>query len=185
MTPIQILMDEHQRILRTLDALEQFAHRLERGDEFDAGDLARFVGFFQRYADRFHHAKEEDHLFKRMGDAGFPADGGPVAVMLVEHDQGRTLVKKLNKAAGWSAPLSEGKRSKLANDMLAFADLLRGHIFKEDQMLYPMAMNALPDSDMAEMEQVFAEIRAEAEQSGELTELERTADELAERYAAG
>ncbi|MGD0266766.1 MAG: hemerythrin domain-containing protein, partial [Candidatus Methylomirabilota bacterium] len=38
-----------------------------------------------------HHGKEENLLFKTMVDRGFPRQGGPIAVMLHEHETGRSF----------------------------------------------------------------------------------------------
>jgi hemerythrin-like domain-containing protein len=40
------------------------------------------------YADRQHHVKEEDLLFLELEKKGMPRDGGPVGVMLMEHQFG-------------------------------------------------------------------------------------------------
>ena len=53
------------------------------------------VDFIRNYADRFHHAKEEDVLFEALVDNGMPQENSPVAAMLMEHDQGRSFVRAM------------------------------------------------------------------------------------------
>ena len=71
-----------------------------------AADLDDAMDFIKTFADSCHHAKEEDLLFPAMGEAGFPSRGGPVGVMLMEHEQGRAgdlaLVERL--LAAYPAP---------------------------------------------------------------------------------
>ena len=94
MDAIETLMDEHELILAALDRLDAFHADLEAGTGTDAAAerVAGFVNFFTEFVDEIHHIKEEDLLFKAMADHGFPVEGGPIAVMLGEHDQGRALV---------------------------------------------------------------------------------------------
>jgi hypothetical protein len=56
-------------------------------------------GFFRNFADRCHHSKEEDELFPKMVEHGIPKEGGPIGVMLMEHDQGRAFVRGMSEAA--------------------------------------------------------------------------------------
>src|SRR5512138_1468732 len=95
MDAIETLMSEHRTIERGIDALAAFADEARRQSTDDKQELARFVEFIRQFADARHHGKEEDILFKAMVEAGFPSQGGPIAVMLQEHDVGRAFVKRL------------------------------------------------------------------------------------------
>lgn len=56
------------------------------------------MDFIRNFADRCHRAKEEDQLFVRMQDRGSPFEGGPIAVMLMEHEEGRRHIGAVAKA---------------------------------------------------------------------------------------
>ncbi len=105
MQPTDILMDEHRLIEKALDAMVAWVTALDATSESDdKAELARFVSFIQGFADTYHHGKEEDILFVAMVDHGFPRQAGPIAAMLHEHDQGRSLVGVLNGLAQQPAP---------------------------------------------------------------------------------
>jgi hemerythrin-like domain-containing protein len=59
--------------------------------------------------------------------------------MLMEHDKGREYVRNMEQAV----------QAKALNDLAAnasqYARLLKEHIFKEDNILYPMAERGLSD----------------------------------------
>lgn len=57
------------------------------------GDHDRIVQFFQVFADKCHHGKEENLLFPELERSGSPKERGPIAVMLAEHEQGQSFVK--------------------------------------------------------------------------------------------
>src|SRR5512132_3975875 len=108
MDAIETLMTEHRLIERALDALVAFADEVRRKSSDEREELGRFVTFIREFADAHHHGKEEDILFAAMVQAGFPKHGGPIAVMLMEHDQGRALVRALGELASQAVPWGDG-----------------------------------------------------------------------------
>ncbi len=180
MDPIETLMNEHRKILASLDALDVYANRLQDGSAPGLADLGEFVRFIQEYADRFHHAKEENILFETMVREGFPKEGGPIAVMLMEHDEGRIHVKVLAEAVEAGAELEGDAIAPIAAAAHGFAGLLRPHIQKEDQILYPMARNQLSPEAYQEVTNRCAAF--ETENAKEKEALVALGVSLGERY---
>lgn len=145
MDPIQLLMDEHRVIERVLNGLESFSEK----PEGTKSPLKDYVVFLREYADRLHHGKEEDILFDQMVKNGFPKEGGPIAVMLMEHDQGRAYIRALTDLAERERVWTPEDRGLLHKHGTEYVNLLRAHIQKEDQILYPMARSRLTESAWA------------------------------------
>jgi hemerythrin-like domain-containing protein len=183
MDAIETLMNEHRTIERVLDALVAFADDAQRRGGTEGEELARFVRFFREYADAAHHAKEEDVLFQAMVAHGFPRNGGPVAVMLHEHDEGRAAVGALDARAGQAAPWSDADRQEIADVARGFSALLHAHIHKEDAVLYPMAEQHLPPDALAEVGAACDRADEARIASGALDRLQALADELVARHA--
>jgi hemerythrin-like domain-containing protein len=121
------LRDEHQLILQVADAMQAL--------------LASAEG-----PDACHHGKEEDLLFPELEAAGLPRNQGPIAVMLYEHQQGRAFAQQMADAL---APARQGDEPALAALQKAargYIDLIRGHILKEDRILFEMADQAVRGS---------------------------------------
>ncbi|MBI5332258.1 MAG: hemerythrin domain-containing protein [Candidatus Aenigmarchaeota archaeon] len=95
------------------------------------------IGFIREYADRFHHTKEEDILFKEFNKFSENAHCNPVEQMLYEHDLGRGFVK------GMETALKNEDKADLVKNALGYAQLLKEHIYKEDNILYPMTEEIL------------------------------------------
>lgn len=145
--PIEVLKSEHRVIERVLDAVERFASQ----DRIDASSFHQAIDFLRNFADGCHHAKEENELFPRMETAGVPRAGGPIGCMLDEHTQGRALIRRMAEnvdAAGCGdAQATQTVRGAAA----AYVDLLRKHIWKEDNILFAMADRVLPGEKKSEM----------------------------------
>ena len=139
------LVSEHRLILRMLDVLERVADATAGGNCKNFGFYLEAVDFIRQYADRFHHAKEEDILFEALVTNGMPRQNSPVAAMLMEHDLGRGYVKAFADAAARALAGETGLEGVVAENALAYAALLRDHIAKEDEILYPLAERVIPD----------------------------------------
>jgi hemerythrin-like domain-containing protein len=185
MDAIETLMNEHRTIELGLDALVAFAEDTVRRERDARPELARFVKFIREYADAHHHGKEEKILFEAMVEAGFPLHGGPIAVMLHEHDQGRAFVGELAKLASQASPWNAEDRQQVAEAATSFADLLRHHIMKEDAILYPMAQARLPDESLVDVAVRCEKYEREAAAKHLQADLEQLASELVAAHAPG
>ncbi len=135
------LMKEHQLILKYIDLMERYA-------EFDLKDLMApilfenancFIQFIHEFADHFHHAKEEDILFRYLEIPGVLTHCNPVPQMLFEHNKAREFVRNMENA------IQAKKINELTANAGQYAKLLKEHIYKEDNILYPMAERGLSD----------------------------------------
>lgn len=139
------LVDEHRLILRMIALLEQNAPKTAAGEYLNWQFYLDGIDFIRQYADRFHHAKEEDVLFKALVDNGMPRENSPVAAMLMEHDHGRGYVRNMEKAVREAQTGRTDVYGAIAENALGYAALLRDHIAKEDTILYPLSERVLPD----------------------------------------
>ena len=161
--PTQVLKDEHALILEALDAMERKIAILEAGAAPDRAYFEKAVEFLRTFADRCHHGKEENLLFKSMVDRGFPRQGGPIAVMLMEHDSGRSLIRGIAEGTG-ALGTDPGAAKKIIENGRGYIGLLRAHIDKENNILFPMADNVLSPEDQERLGKEFE--RFEAEETG-------------------
>jgi hemerythrin-like domain-containing protein len=179
---IETLMNEHRVIEQVLGAMETYAGQLGRGRETDRRTLADFVEFLQVFADRCHHGKEEDRLFVAMVERGFPREGGPIAVMLADHTEGRRHVAALAGIAGGEGALTPTERQAVLEHALGYTGLLRSHIMKEDQVLYPIAVRLLPAEVMDSLATEFDVFEQNLTGPGEHQRLHSLADRLVELF---
>ncbi|MBU90648.1 cation-binding protein [Candidatus Woesearchaeota archaeon] len=153
--PTKILSDEHQNILKVIDALTKECISLESGKELDKDFFEKAIDFIRNYADKFHHAKEEDILFVELNKDDIEMHCNPIPQMLHEHDLGRDLVK------GMEQTLKENNKAKVIENARGYAQLLQEHIDKEDNILYPMADEALNQQTQKEILEKFKQAESE------------------------
>jgi len=165
MQATQILMDEHRVIERVIASLDSATSGMEQGEPVRPGFYLDAADFIKGFADGCHHRKEEGVLFVAMADAGMPTQAGPIAVMLAEHEQGRTYTRAMRQAAERLQAGDESARADVIRNARGYAALLRQHIAKEDGVLFPMADQVIPVSAQGQVAEDFE--RVEHEETGE------------------
>lgn len=155
------LKDEHQGIMLMLQVLERICDVLDTGETVDIVHLEHIVEFLKVFADKCHHAKEEELLFPAMERVGIPKEGGPIGVMLQEHEVGREYIKGLGEAVADYKLKKTGASQKIIKNARNYITLLSQHITKEDTVLYPMADAHIPKSVQDELLGQFDVIETE------------------------
>ena len=133
--PTGMLRDEHQLILEVVDSLERL---LDREPAATSAELRDCVDFFRLYTDALHHGKEEDVLFESLADHGMSRHSGPIAVMLQEHELGRSLIRQMARALD-AGDTDTFERTGFEHAGRLYINLLRQHIGKENHALFEMA----------------------------------------------
>jgi hemerythrin-like domain-containing protein len=173
-----VMVEEHKLILRMIDLVEKNTRLAEAGRFTDWDFFIDAVDFIRNFADRFHHSKEEDILFKSLVENGMPAENSPVAAMLMAHDQGRAFVRNMESAARKALAGEPDQTPILADNAYGYINLLRDHIDKENTILYPLAERVLPEAMRPAMAEGYS--RAEEKAPG----VEDRYRQMVERYEA-
>lgn len=161
MEATKILMEEHRVIERILSSLEASAARLEGGHAVRPGIFLDAADFIKEFADGCHHRKEEGVLFPAMESAGIPRHGGPIQVMLAEHEEGRRLTRAMREAAEKLSAGDPHAENQVVSSARGYAMLLRQHIAKEDGVLFPMADHVIGRDQQADIAKEFERIERE------------------------
>ena len=93
-----------------------------------------------------------------MEAAGIPAQNGPIAVMLADHEQGRLFTRQMREAAQkWQAG-DQSAVSEVLQNAEGYIQLLRGHILKENNILFPLADRAIDAAKYQELDDAFEHV---------------------------
>lgn len=155
--PTQLLSDEHKAVLQKLTALEKIFNNLDKKDAVSA-ELKELTTFFKAEF-WVHFTKEEEALFPEM-ETFIPRDAGPIAVMLVEHEDLRKTNDVIQKTAAdyLAGNTSDAVKKTLREQGTHFVQVLREHINKEDNILFMMANMHLSPQQMDKVAKLFSEI---------------------------
>jgi hemerythrin-like domain-containing protein len=182
MKPTEELKKEHEAIKLMIRIMGSISERLESGKKVDPKHLESILEFIRVFADKCHHAKEEDLLFPAMEKVGIPREGGPVGVMLHEHEEGRGYVKAMGEGIAQYAKGESKGASKIAENARNYMALLSQHIDKENNILYPMADKRISEAGQKELEEGFEKVEREIVGPGRHEEFHRLLHSLKEEY---
>ncbi|MBI2953968.1 MAG: hemerythrin domain-containing protein [Chloroflexi bacterium] len=160
MRATEALKEDHRVIERMLRVLFVASQQLQRGEEVDPQIFSKALDFIQNFSDKCHHHKEEDNLFPTLQQRGVPKEGGPIGMMLVEHDEGRQHVREFASALDKyeKGDRSPAVKNGIISHVMSFVQLLSQHIDKEDNILYAIADDVLSAADQADLVHRFHEI---------------------------
>ena len=145
------LENDHVSILKLCDVMEKIT--LEEKINFN--HIEEIVIIIRNFADGLHHKKEEEFLFPKMSEKGFPLDSGPLAVMLNDHEAGRSYVRGIAESISAYKTGGTTEQKLIYANFAAYVDLLRNHIGKENNVLFRMADNSFSDKDSFNLLSLF------------------------------
>ena len=168
--PLRKLVEEHALIKRLLALIPAIVKNLDM--KKDKKLVLECADFIRNFADKYHHAKEEDILFKY-----FDPELDVLKVMHADHTAGRGHVKALLLA------VKNNKAVEAAEHLAAYGELLSGHIKREDEVLYPWMDRTLSTSQIGNIHLKFSMANAEAK--GVQEKYEKFTNNLENRFKKG
>jgi len=142
--PMKILVDEHVLIKRWLARIPDVVAALDVDLKAQRQLVMEGVDMIRSYADKYHHGKEEDILFKYFDDSA-----EILTVIYEDHRQARQHVQAILKG------LDGGDRQAVSEHLTAYATLLSEHIQKEDEILFPWLDRQLTTRQVGELYEKF------------------------------
>lgn len=140
------LVAEHEMIERAMAVLKTNLDRVAQG-EADLPQMRRAVDFLLEFGDKVHNSKEELFLFPLMRERGIPTEGGPIGVMLLEHDMERKLLGSMQGVLAGLTDADQATRSRFVHEGLEYLKVRAEHIWKENDILYAMGRQVLRPAD--------------------------------------
>ena len=176
------LLAEHEAVLVALDVLERVEGALAAGGEEAREHLDQLLDFLKVFVDRCHHGKEEEVLFPELERRGVPREGGPIGVMLAEHEEGRGHIRAMAAARDRLRRGELNATAAIRTSASAYRDLLRAHIAKENHILFPMADQLVPAEVAVKLVAQFEAIEGERIGAGKHEAYHTLLHHLKDRY---
>ena len=157
--PINILMEEHKILLQRAERLGILVNMIEQAcDVVYVGDaLTELQNITKDFQDaEKHYLREENVLFPMMEKHGIIE---PPAIMWMEHNQIRETKKKLyNLVEKWNTMSFDDFKKQLGETSKPVCSILPSHFFKENNILFPTALELVQSEEWEEARKEFDEI---------------------------
>jgi hemerythrin-like domain-containing protein len=141
-------MIEHRLIERMISIIKAALIQIESTQEVDPVLVDTAVDFIRTYADRTHHGKEEDILFRDLSKRDLSADDQRVMQELIdEHAFGRQTTQALVEA---NTRYRNGDKTALADitsKLRTITEFYPKHIEKEDKVFFPSCRAYFTDKE--------------------------------------
>ncbi|MDO8638058.1 MAG: hemerythrin domain-containing protein [Candidatus Daviesbacteria bacterium] len=176
------LKEDHQGVKLALSILEKINLKLKKGENVNLKHLEQLLEFIRVFVYKCHHGKEEDLLFPAMEKAGVPNEGGPISMMLEEHNLGRNYVKNFAKAIEEYKIGDPRAAKQIIKNTNGYITLLKEHIDKEDNILYMIADAHLSVKTQKDLLEKFEIIENEKVGRGKHEEFHKMLNNLQKIY---
>ncbi|WP_089610629.1 hemerythrin domain-containing protein [Dehalobacterium formicoaceticum] len=171
------LINEHNSILHVLEILDKMMADQTKAEDLKLRYYDELVYFLKIFADKCHHGKEENYLFKELISKGDVSVGGSVSELLQEHDLARSYIGQMNQA------LAEKSLVEFNKAAVQYRDLLRNHIDKENNDLFVIADRLFDDAFQDEMFEKFEQFEEEVIGHGVHEKLHHMIHKWSEEFA--
>lgn len=146
--PLYMLIEEHNSMLTFLEELDRLNVNIQNKakSSITKEDIDKVKALSEKLLSaENHHLREEDALFPELEKRGIT---GPTRIMRLEHDDLRAAKKKLlGLSINFSNLDMDGFKKDLDETAKFLVFNLRDHIFKENHILYPSALDSIKDDD--------------------------------------
>jgi hemerythrin-like domain-containing protein len=145
-------MMEHRLIEKVIPIIRTATATARREGRIDTALVDFLVDFIRTYADRCHHGKEEDILFRDLERKPLaPEHRAVMDELIAEHREGRRMVGELRAAAAAYKAGDEGALGNVVDRLEALAAFYPAHIWKEDKVFFLPSMEYLSPEEREAM----------------------------------
>ncbi|MBX5327293.1 MAG: DUF438 domain-containing protein [Candidatus Bathyarchaeia archaeon] len=157
--PVGILMEEHKIMLQLAEKLNTIAEKVYGAE--DASSVSNDLPHIEHISNDFtdsekHYLREENVLFPLLEKHGITE---PPAIMWMEHDKIRAVKKQLRGLVEKRGTMNfQDFKEQLHETAKTLGEFLSSHFFKENNILFPAAMQVVTSEEWEEAKKEFSEI---------------------------
>ncbi|NHV46062.1 MAG: DUF438 domain-containing protein [Candidatus Verstraetearchaeota archaeon] len=158
-SPIGILIEEHKMLQQITEKLIILNEKIQRAENIDLviEELSQIKHILNELIDaEKHYLREENVLFPILEKHGITE---PPAIMWMEHNQLRENKKQLKTLIDNSTRISFSDfKEQLSNLINSIKSILDAHIYKENNILFPVAQRVITEREWIDIREDFDEI---------------------------
>ncbi len=152
---IRVIKTEHINVWRILNTLEELLDEaVRRGTRPDARVIGEILLYLETYADRVHHPKEDDYLFKALRERS-PEAMEVIDELERQHAEGGPQLERVWEALRFCEEQFPEGLERLRSEVDAYIRFQRDHINLEESRILPLARRSLTDADWEPINRAF------------------------------
>ncbi len=151
MTLNDIMIKEHVHIMKVIVAIKREIEDIKKTRKVDVGFIDTVVDFIRSYADKTHHGKEEDILFRMLASKPMVEKERHMMVELLdEHVLARQIIAELMDATKKYLD-GEDTVNIILEKLETLVELYPDHINKENNTFFPDSDKYFTEEEQASM----------------------------------
>jgi hemerythrin-like domain-containing protein len=159
--PTETLQADHQLCYPVLEAAERVIESAQAGGHLDSETIDRLIDFFYTFTRQCHEPKEAQLLFSRLAQRGMSTEDGLLAEMMQDHrDLGDRIESLVRHVSERQTDVPDAAAAVLS-EMKAYVGLMRAHMTREDEVLFPMIDLVLTHRDLEDLGGAFTALESE------------------------
>jgi len=155
MQAVTTLKEEHMVILEFLDQLALAGERVLQNKFPPKEFFDKAVGFAREFADKFHHYKEEDIMFRVLAQKHAGALDNDLEKLRQQHEHCRTYISAIAASAEGCVAGSDSEARILHRNLVDYVETLRSHISFENVTFFPRIVRELSSDELAALATEF------------------------------
>lgn len=157
MTPTENLTKEHKEIIELLNIMNKIANKIKSQDVFYTNDVESIIDFLKFFIEKSHHQKEEV-FYPELEFAGIPKETESLSIMLYEHTLAKNYLKDIYSCVENCKIGNSFSGELLAESLNNYVLLIKNHINKEEEIIFPMADRELSEEKKKDIYRQFENI---------------------------
>jgi hemerythrin-like domain-containing protein len=154
MTPTENLKNEHNDIKGLLNIMSKIAGNIKSNDVFYTSDVEDIIDFLKYFIEKSHHGKEEV-FYPALEYAGIPKEAESLSIILYEHALARNYLKDIDSCVVNCKIGNSFSGDMLAESMINYVQLIKNHMQKEEEIIFPFAEQELSYEKQVELAKEF------------------------------
>lgn len=156
---LAIVRGEHQGFAMALHALERYLKPVvEHGLKPNHDLFETILAYIDTFMDRFHHPKEDEHLFRAIRDRTDRADAALLELQH-EHAVGPALLREVRESLGRTRSGGRPEVEAFALRLHDYVGMQDAHMRTENEVVMPIAREVLLPEDWKAIDGEFRENR--------------------------
>ena len=162
MNAIEILVEEHNLILRGLDLLTTAAEKIVRNQNPPKEFFEKATRFTLDFTNKFHHYKEEIVMFGLLAQKHQGEIDAEIERLRSQHATLHDYMTEISQSLEAYSKNAESEVRRLHRNLSDYIETLRRHIHAEDKIFYPLVEKTLTSNEMLGLTEEFDKYAAKA-----------------------